>query len=121
MAGIHAKASKQEQRRNGLKTWLESIRAAHAGLLRAVDIVEAARNPQSIGHRYLTWDDFQAAEKHRLIEAERLIRRVYVINATDGQRQPAYLSLLPDREKPGGGYRPTSEIVSSKALAPNWN
>lgn len=116
MASAHTKPMKGIQRTGKLRGWLDSIRSTNGGLLRSVNVVEAASDPESIGHRYFTWDDTKAAAKYRIVEAERLIRRVYVIDGTDGQKQPAFLSLLPDREKPGGGYRATSDVVSSKAL-----
>lgn len=99
-----------------LRAWLDSIKSANrSGLLKTSEVVKAARDPDSPGHRYFTWDDSKAAAKYRLEEAERLIRRVYLVT-DDGTKQPAFLSLLPDREKPGGGYRATSEVISSKAL-----
>ena len=105
------------QRRNNLRGWLDSIRAANReGVLQAAEVVRAARNPQSIGHAYFTWDNTKAAEKCRLIEARDLIQKVYIVENADGSKQPAYLSLLPDRERPGGGYRSTTEVLSSKAL-----
>jgi len=100
-----------------LRSWLDAIRDAHPQkLLTTQRVVAAARDPKSPGHRYFTWDDKKAAHRWRLDEAERLIRKVYVINQDSGAKTPAFVSLLPDREKPGGGYRATAEVLSSKAL-----
>jgi hypothetical protein len=45
------------------------------GELDARQVREVARDPVSPLHRYFTWDDGEAAERYRLGQAERLIRR----------------------------------------------
>ena len=42
----------------------------------AQDVVEAAKDPKSVLHKYFTWDDRAAAQKQRLMEAGYLIRSV---------------------------------------------
>lgn len=46
------------------------------GRLAPVDVVEAARDPASPLHSHFTWDDTEAAEKYRLMQARTLIRTV---------------------------------------------
>lgn len=48
------------------------------GRLDPADVVEAARNPDSILHGYFEWDDSEAAKQHRLGQARQLIRRVKI-------------------------------------------
>lgn len=117
MARSHTKPNGAIQRTSKLRAWLDSVRAQNKqGLLRAADVVKAAVSSDSPGHKYFTWDNATAGAKYRVIEAEKLIRRVYVIDADNGAKAPAFVSLLPDRELPGGGYRATADVVSSKAL-----
>lgn len=117
MSSQTMKPAKSLQKASELRKWMDSIRAKNKdGVVKRVDVVHAARDPKSIGHRYFTWDDSKAAEKCRLMEAGQLIRKVYTIETTEGAKQPAYVSLLPDRERPGGGYRATADVLSSKAL-----
>ncbi len=46
--------------------------------LRPKDIVEAAKDPDSPLHRYFTWDVLEAAEKHWLTEARKLVQAVSI-------------------------------------------
>jgi hypothetical protein len=48
------------------------------GRLRPQDVVEAARNPESILHKHFEWDDHQAAQAHRISQARQLIRSVTI-------------------------------------------
>lgn len=48
------------------------------GRLLPEDVVDAARNPNSVLHNYFTWDDSEAAHQFRLQEARALIKRVKV-------------------------------------------
>lgn len=87
------------------------------GLLRAEDIVDSARHPDSAIHKYFEWDDGIAAEKYRLSQARAMIRKLVVVGPDiDASPVPKYVSLQLDRAKPGGGYRETKQVVASKEL-----
>lgn len=117
MMATKTKVDRATVRRNTMRQWLDGIRTRNkAGVLKSADVVRAARDPKSPGHSHFTWDDTKAAEKCRLIEAGQLIRKVYIVENATGAKSPAFLSLLPDRERPGGGYRATPEVISSRAL-----
>lgn len=114
---IATKPNRTIERSAKLKGWLDSIRATNAqGLLLTDAVIDAAKDPQSPGHKHFTWNIKKAARKCWRMEANQLIRKVYVIQSDSGAKRPAFLSLLHDREQPGGGYRETSEVLSSKAL-----
>ncbi len=96
---------------------LEALRDQD-GYLRPESVVAAARDPDSPLHSYFTWDDVDAAHKHRLDQARALIRSVRVeikveertIKSICYVRDPS----LPAREQ---GYasitsiRPRSEVA----------
>ncbi len=110
------KPNKVHERCDRLRNWLDSIRESSPDkLLKTANVVKAARDPNSPGHKHFTWDVKRAAMKCWTAEAEALIRKVYVIE-DGGKKSPAFLSLMHDRERPGGGYRQTREVLSSKAL-----
>ena len=92
---------------------LKSIARRHNGVLRADDVVEFARNPESRLHNAFEWDDSKAAEQHRLHQARMLIRvTVEVIPYTDTDFR-AFVSLHGDRAQPRGGYRTTEAVLSN--------
>lgn len=85
------------------------------GLLRAEDVVDAARHPDHALHPYFTWEDSVAAEKWRLVEARQIIRKIYV-TLPDGDNEiqvPKYVSLYSDRKREGGGYRRSNEVANN--------
>lgn len=89
------------------------------GLLRAEAVVDTARHPDHPLHKYFTWDDSAAAEQWRMMQARQLIRKVLVTtpNGDDEESQvPKYVSLRSDRNKPGGGYRQTKEVINNAEL-----
>ena len=94
---------------------LEAIRAAHDGLLRAEDVVDFARDPDTVLHKRFTWDDNEAAERFRLMQARQVIRVHVKIYPREKQRVRAYVSMIEDRKK-GGGYRATDEVMHITAL-----
>lgn len=94
---------------------LEIIRKQNHGILRPVDVVSFARDPQTALHAEFEWDDDKAAEQYRLEQARQIIRcAVRVIG--DG-RPPirAYVSLLSDRQA-GDSYRDVFDVMSTPSL-----
>lgn len=103
--------------RSKIASELERIAKAHRGMLRPEYVVEAARNKQSPLHDSFEWDNGRAAEKFRLIQAERLLR-VHVVETTDNKSRKAvrvFVSLSGDRH-PGGGYRRMMDVLSDHQL-----
>lgn len=49
-----------------------------AGKIYAKSVLEMAKNPESILHKYFDWSDTSAANKYRLIQAAELIRCVRI-------------------------------------------
>lgn len=54
---------------------LEAVRRKNGGILTAEKVIKAASNKSSPLHSCFEWDDAAAAHKHRLEQAESLIRR----------------------------------------------
>lgn len=96
---------------------LRNIAAANHGILRPKDVVNAAKEPNSILHEHFNWDDSDAAHQYRLWQARQLIRVSVDYIQCNGQETAirTFVSLTPDR-KAGGGYR---EIVAV-AQNPDW-
>jgi len=96
---------------------LERIREEHNGVLRPIDVVTEAADPASVLHSRFNWDDTAAGHQWRLMQARTLIRASVRLLPYNGTSRPMriFVSLLPDRYVPGGGYRATIEVMSSEA------
>lgn len=89
---------------------LEVIRQSNGGLLRQEDVVAFARSADTALHSQFTWDDGEAAEQFRLIQAAKVIRlQIHVIEEEETKVR-AFVSLSVDRTK-NGGYRPITEVM----------
>jgi hypothetical protein len=89
-----------------------------SGRLRPQDVVEAARNPESVLHEHFEWDDDLAAESHRVNQARELIRSVavnFVVREVE-LRSIAYVRdpLSPTRQS---SYLRMSQVEPSSDLA----
>lgn len=93
---------------------LETIRRRHRGLLRPVDVVDYARDENTLLHEMFEWDDGDAARKYRLEQARKLLRVHVTILEGSTKEIRAYVSLPSDREKPGGGYRHIKFVMSNE-------
>lgn len=58
---------------------LESIKQGGGGIITAHAVVDRARDKDNALHDGFDWDDFSAADKHRLSTARNLIRSIQVI------------------------------------------
>lgn len=88
------------------------------GVIRPVDVVDAARDKSSPMHDWFQWDDGEAAHQYRLQQARELLR-VYV-NVTPADNVTpvrAFVSLTSDRTKDGGGYRTMPDVLSDAELS----
>lgn len=92
---------------------LDEIRRRDGGVLHAASVVEYARDPEAAIHSWFTWDDNEAAEAFRLVQARNLIR--YDIRVVVPSREPVryHVSLTTDRTK-GGGYREMTKVLSDR-------
>lgn len=87
------------------------------GVIRPVDVVEAARDEDSPLHDWFQWDDGEAAHQYRLLQARNLLRvYVNVEPASDAEPVRAFVSLTSDRAKEGGGYRALAEVMADDGL-----
>ena len=84
---------------------LELIRKQAGGVLRPMDVVDFAADPQTALHEKFTWDDDEAAQQYRLWQARVLIRVCVTVFSDDVEPMRAYVSLMEDRQEEGGGYR----------------
>ena len=93
---------------------LKSIADANGGILRAVDVVEAARPDTSPLHQQFDWEDSEAAHKWRMHQARNLIRVTVEYIGTGDQKTSTrvFVSLTTDRQEDGGCYRATAAVMS---------
>lgn len=89
------------------------------GLLTA-EAVKAAwqADPTGLLAPFFTADANEAANLRWLEEARTLIRKVE-LQYDDAWLKgpvPAFVSLMPDRQREGGGYRPTTQVLSNQRL-----
>ena len=104
-----------KMKKDELKQELEQIREQNGGMLRPVDVVAFAENPETNLHKCFTWDDTEAAHNYRLWEARTIIR-VCVTTAPKDDLPPmrVFVSLKSDRKKPGGGYQAMVDVLSDE-------
>lgn len=97
--------------KDDIRKELEQIRKAHRGILRAEDVVEFARNPETSLHEKFQWDDTEAAKQYRLWQARQVISVYVTVLSDDSPPVKAYVSLVDDRSQPGGGYRAVADVM----------
>lgn len=102
------------QKSAAIKAELDRLNAN--GVIRPVDVVEAARSKRSVLHGCFTWEDTEAAHQYRLIEARNLLRVYVLTEKVDGLNVRAFVSLTSDRVKDGGGYRAITDVMSDAEL-----
>jgi hypothetical protein len=76
-------------------------------------VVDYARAPTTELHRHFEWNDSEAAEAYRLVQARQIIRvQVTLLDPGDGQETSvrAYVSFSP----PAQGYTETIDVLSTK-------
>jgi hypothetical protein len=97
---------------------LQRIADESDGVLVPEAVVEAARPEASPLHSRFTWDDSEAAHQYRIWQARQLIR-VTVEIVHEGQKEPSrmWVSLKPDRNNDGGGYRSMISVMSDADMA----
>ena len=101
--------------REDVKSELEFIRQRNGGLLKASDVVEYARDNNSALHTMFEWDDSEAAEKYRLMQARSIIRVVVQIIPDTNEKIRTFVSLSSDRVQ-GNGYRVIADVMEDEQL-----
>ena len=107
------------ERRELIRAELEHICQSHGGVLRPEDVVAFARNKRTALHSELEWDDAKASQEHRLWQARTVIRvAVTVLPSPHADQEPvrAYVSVVSDRVRPGGGYRPLADVMTNDEM-----
>lgn len=100
----------------GVVAEFQRIYNENGGILRAVDIVNAAREETSPLHSKFEWDDTKAAEAHRLHQARQLISVVVNVigNKNNNITTRVWVSLSTDRQVENGGYRTLVDVMTSE-------
>lgn len=104
-------------------TRLEALRAIadrNCGMITPGQVVDEARDPASVLHGSFEWDDTVAAEKYRVIQAQKLIRAFVVTIERGGEKidAPAFVGVSADRneESANNPYRRIEEVAKSQDL-----
>lgn len=95
---------------------LNEIAKLNDGILRPEDVIEYARNKNTELHSRFNWDDDEAAHLWRLHQARNLIRIVVSYEKHSGKICRAWVSLSPDRDGSGGGYRSMVTVLSNEEM-----
>jgi hypothetical protein len=99
---------------------LKEIAKRDGGLLRPAAVVDAARDEESPLHGAFEWDDGEAAQKYRLLQAQSLIRSFKVEIERNGQTHtvPVFVGVSTDRtgEKSDNPYRLLEQVAKKPDL-----
>ncbi len=85
---------------------------APGGLLKAEDVVEAAKDASSPLHPLFEWDDSEAAKQFRIQQARQVVR-AYIRFEPRTARNVRGLVSLPSDRCATGGYRTTEQILQN--------
>ena len=109
---------KEETKKVPGKIQAELLRLAreNAGFLTAETVVAEASEKDSPLHNSFTWDNTKAAHNWRLEQARGLIQVCVTYKEVNGKNKKfrVFVSLTPDREEEGGGYRLFDVVVSKE-------
>ena len=94
---------------------LGQIRDKRGGTYTPDDVVAELANKKHLLHDELTWEDSQAAHKHRLAEAARLMRAVYVIEIDNKPVAPRRIDLRVKESDNAGKHVHTDERTVLKS------
>lgn len=94
---------------------LKRLAEAAGGLLHPEVVVESARDERSPLHGNFLWDDSEAAQRYRLVQA-RMLLSISVEYVNDGPKKiptKVFVSLSTDRHRKGGrgGYRTFIDVM----------
>lgn len=99
-------------------TELQRIAKKSGGILIPEKVVDEARSETSVLHDQFCWDDDKAAREYRIWQARQLIRTTVRYIEIDGKERSVrvFVSLMPDRDEDGGGYRDVIAVLSDKSM-----
>lgn len=84
--------------------------------LTAAEVVDAARDPKSVLHKYFDWNDKSAAHKHRVDTARRLISSVrFIVQESGKVTYRAFTSVKPSKAD-DRRYERVSRVLNDEAL-----
>jgi hypothetical protein len=97
---------------------LQRIASLSNGVLLPEKVVEEAEPETSPLHSKFCWDNDKAAREYRIFQARNLIRATvrYIGINGDTRAMRVFVSLTPDREREGGGYRDVVAVMSDKDM-----
>jgi hypothetical protein len=98
---------------------LEAIRKRHNGHLLPKYVVDDARKPSSPLHDAFTWDDTEAADQYRLVQARYLIRHIVVVISEKNEPERTIRALVSIRGEDDNGstsYVAIDDAMRSKNL-----
>lgn len=75
-------------------------------------LLEYARNQDTELHKCYTWNDTEAAEKHRLYESRKILCNLVIAEVKDEKIEPTKLRLF--HKADGAEYKPIQFIVKNK-------
>ena len=107
---------------NGVKAEVaheEFERIRRGGPLTAKSVVDASRPSSAPLHPAFTWNNKEAGELYRLIEARTMIRSVMVVRADDGEPERQYVHVSESAEQGAGRYETVAAVVASVDLYAN--
>lgn len=90
------------------------IAAKNGGIVKPEVVVHEAADEDSPLHECFTWDDTEAAHQYRIWQARQLIRVVVHMIPQSTTPQRVFVSLSPDRNDDGGGYRVMATVLSDE-------
>jgi hypothetical protein len=98
---------------------LQAVVIANHGVLNPRQVVEAARDPASMLHRFFEWDDTAAAEAYRLAQVGALVRRVKLtILRTEQATRAVTITTTrgyqsrPSQRRRDGGYESITDLLT---------
>lgn len=114
------KARTLDLEREQVRAALAAIVAQTHGVLNPHDVLEVARDPVHVLHRYFEWDDATASEAYRLVQVGALIRHVRftIVRADPATREVTISTTRGYQSRPTmrtgrGGYESVMAILGN--------
>jgi hypothetical protein len=96
---------------------LERMAKMNGGKITPQEVVEAAKDPESPLHGCFEWDNDQAADSFRLMQARALIRSVKIVVKTETTKVKAVGFVRdPSRESSDAGYVSVTSIKNDEDM-----
>lgn len=99
---------------------LARLQHANGGKLTPEIVLNFAKRKSSPLHGYFTWDDTEAAQKCRTVEAYSILRAVVIVEKDDEDDEPravrAFVNDAPIGNLEKGSYRAVGSVLSSSKM-----